>query len=97
MLHINQIVVKGRQPAASPITQKTKEKIMATIMPQGELVRKAAGYILEQRAQYPHKQIATLLDEAGMRFNLSPAEAASLERLLQKENGGESQFRKPEA
>ena len=58
---------------------------MTTIMPQGELVRKAAAYLAEQRAQHPGKSLATLLDEAGMRFNLTPLDAAALERLFREE------------
>ena len=45
---------------------------MATIMPASELVRRAAAWLAEQRALYPEKSLAALLDEAGMRFNLKP-------------------------
>ena len=45
---------------------------MATIMPASELVRRAAAWLAEQRALYPEKSLAALLDEAGMRFNLNP-------------------------
>mgnify|MGYP003614043107 CR=1 FL=1 len=64
----------------------TKKDIsMTTIMPQGELVRKAAAYLAEQRSLQPGKSLATLLDEAGMRFNLTPLDAAALERLFRDE------------
>ena len=58
---------------------------MTTIMPQGELVRKAAAYLAEHRALHPSKSLSTLLDEAGMRFNLTPLDAAALERLFRDE------------
>ena len=58
---------------------------MTTIMPQGELVRKAAAYLAEHRALHPGKSLSTLLDEAGMRFNLTPLDAAALERLFRDE------------
>lgn len=45
---------------------------MTTIMPQSELVRKAAIYIEEERQQ--GRSLAALLDDAAMRFNLSPRE-----------------------
>lgn len=61
---------------------------MATVIPQSELVRKAAAYIAEQRAENPDKKLSTLLDEAGMRFNLNPLDAAALERLFSE--GGKS-------
>ena len=57
---------------------------MSSIMPQGELVRKAAAYLAEQRAAHPGKSLATLLDEAGMRFNLTPLDAAAQERLFRQ-------------
>ena len=55
---------------------------MATIMPASELVRRAAAWLAEQRALYPEKSLAALLDEAGMRFNLNPLDAAALGRLF---------------
>lgn len=51
---------------------------MATIMPQSELVRRAAAWISGQRAASPEKKPHELLDEAGMRFNLSPKDQRML-------------------
>ena len=59
-----------------------KENAMATIIPASELVRRAAAWLAEQRALYPEKSLAALLDEAGMRFNLNPLDAAALGRLF---------------
>ncbi|MCR5563930.1 MAG: hypothetical protein K6F46_11325 [Desulfovibrio sp.] len=58
---------------------------MATIISQSELVRKAAAYITEERAQDPKKDLSKLLDDAGMRFNLTPLDAAALERIFREE------------
>ena len=55
---------------------------MPTIIHHSELVRRALLYLDEERLRCPEKQVTILLDEAGMRFNLSPAEAADLERLF---------------
>lgn len=55
---------------------------MPTIIHHSELVRRALVYLDEERLRCPEKQVTLLLDEAGMRFNLSPAEAADLERLF---------------
>ena len=55
---------------------------MPTIIHHSELVRRALIYLDEERQRRPEKQVTLLLDEAGMRFNLSPAEAADLERLF---------------
>lgn len=62
---------------------------MNTIMPQSELVRKAAVYLTDELNRNSGKSLATLLDETGMRFNLTPLDAMSLERLFQK-NGGKA-------
>lgn len=47
---------------------------MTTIMPQSELVKKAVAYIQERRREQP-QDMRKLIDQAGMRFNLSPKEA----------------------
>lgn len=58
---------------------------MATIISQSDLVRKAAEYINEKLNQNPKADLSKLLDEAGMRYNLTPLDAASLERIFRKE------------
>ncbi len=54
------------------------------LIPKNELVRRATAYIVEERAAHPEKALSTLLDEAGMRFNLTPLDTAALERIFQK-------------
>ena len=58
---------------------------MQTLVSQNELVRKAAAYISEKRAENPKSDLSKLLDEAGMRFNLTPLDAAALERIFKNE------------
>ena len=60
---------------------------MAEGMPHSELVRRALEWILGRRAETPAKNtnLYKLLDEAGMRFNLTPKDAESLRRLLDNE------------
>lgn len=58
---------------------------MTTIMPEGECIRRAVQWISEQRTDCPKKTLTELIDEASMRFNLSPNEAESLTRLLKNE------------
>ncbi|MDR2850517.1 MAG: hypothetical protein LBV65_00490 [Desulfovibrio sp.] len=53
-----------------------------SIVSQSELVHKALAYVFEQRAAAPEKNLAGLLDEAGMRFNLTPLDSAALERIF---------------
>lgn len=59
---------------------------MATIMPQTELVKRALVFIVEKQRDNPDIKIHALMDEAGMRFNLSPAEARALEKLCRENN-----------
>lgn len=59
---------------------------MATIIPQNELLRRALEYIDERAREHPDVSLASLLDEAGMRFNLSPLDTASLERFIREES-----------
>ena len=50
---------------------------MATIMPQGELLRRAVKWIDEQR-ELTGKPVGALIDAAAMQFNLSPKDATFL-------------------
>ncbi len=59
---------------------------MATIIEQSELVSRALFFLSEKCAENPDGDLAAMLpDEAGMRFNLGPRDAACLERLFRKE------------
>ena len=53
-----------------------------TLIEHGELVRRALEYVQEERCRRPDTPLSSLLDEAGMRFNLTPLDAAQLARLF---------------
>lgn len=55
---------------------------MATVMQHEELVRRALKYMLERRQECPVQSMSDLLDEAGVRFNLSPLDQEVLEHLF---------------
>lgn len=55
---------------------------MPTIINHNTLVRRALTFIDERRREQPGCPLAALLDEAGERFNLSPADGVALEHLL---------------
>lgn len=55
---------------------------MTTIMPQSELLRRAAAHVSEALAERPDRDLTWLLDETAMRFNLGPREQQALERLF---------------
>lgn len=71
---------------------------MTTIMPHNELLRRAASFVAERFAEEcpecaathgrpPEKALMAILDEAGMRFNLSPSETTALYDLFHKRDG----------
>ena len=55
---------------------------MATVMPQSELLRKAVSFISEERES--GKALHALIDEACMRFNLSPKDSRYLMDFFSK-------------
>jgi hypothetical protein len=59
---------------------------MTTIISEGECMRRAVTWISEQRTAHPEKKLAEIIDEASMRYNLSPKESESLIRILKKES-----------
>jgi hypothetical protein len=55
---------------------------MSTIMPQGEEIRKAVKWISDMRSDQPTADPKKLLDEACLKFNLSPLEAEYLAKWV---------------
>lgn len=55
-----------------------------SIQPEGEELRKAVTWINAERLDQPHKSLSQLVEEAGLRFNLSPKDAEYLMRFLKK-------------
>lgn len=47
---------------------------MSNIMPKGESIRQAVKWISEMRSEEGGKPLAALIEEAALRFNLSPKE-----------------------
>lgn len=61
---------------------------MTTIVPPCELIKKAIKWISEQQSE-TDKSLKSLLEEAAMRFNLSPKDMEFMERFYE-ENDAES-------
>lgn len=57
---------------------------MSTVMPEGELLRKAVKWISERRKE-GETPLAQLVDEAAMRFNLGPLDSETLLKILKPE------------
>lgn len=64
---------------------------MATVMPQSELLRRAVKYVSDEQQDSPEKKLADILDDASMRFNLSPLDSEALNRLFTQEKTEELQ------
>ncbi len=56
---------------------------MSTIIPQSELMRNAIRFISEQQKE-SGKPVKSLIQEASIRFNLSPKENTFLEHFLKE-------------
>jgi len=52
------------------------------IQPQGEDLRKAVKWVSDERKYHPGKDSKTLIEEACMKFDLSPKDADFLLRYL---------------
>jgi len=50
--------------------------------PSSDAARRAAEFITETRKADPSRSVVSIIDEAGMRFNLSPKETEALHTLL---------------
>lgn len=57
---------------------------MTTIMPQSELTRKAVAWICEKRECGDTRALNALIEEAGVRFNLSPKDVEFLLRFFRE-------------
>jgi len=53
-----------------------------TVVPDSDQLKKALYWATDERRDHPDKSRLALVDEAGMRFNLSPNESDALARLL---------------
>ena len=56
-----------------------------SIQPQGEDLRKAVKWVSDERKSNPKKKVQTIIEEAGIKFDLSPADADFLLRTLRDE------------
>lgn len=59
---------------------------MNTIMPEGDGIKKAIAWINKVKPEQPQKKMITLVDEAGMKFNLSPKDSDFLFRFYTKKD-----------
>jgi hypothetical protein len=60
---------------------------MATIQPKGEKIRQAVKWISGELQEDEKKSIQKLVQEAALRFNLSPAEEEYLVAFYREKKG----------
>ena len=53
-----------------------------SIMPQGEDIRKAVKWLSEMRKAKPQADVRKLVEQACLKFNLSPLDAEYLDRWV---------------
>lgn len=53
-----------------------------SIQPKGEHIRRAIKFVSEERKYHETKPLSKILEEASIRFNLSPMEVDWLERFM---------------
>ncbi len=58
---------------------------MATIQPKGEQLRQAIKWISAERQENENRSIPRLIEEAALRFNLSPKDEEFLRSFYEKE------------
>lgn len=56
---------------------------MSTIQPKGEQLRRAVKWVSENLKEDASREIGPLLQEASLRFNLSPKEEAFLKEFYE--------------
>ena len=58
---------------------------MTTVQPEGEEIRKAVKWISDERQYGAGKPLIKLIEEAGLKFNLSPADQEYLVNFFKGE------------
>ena len=58
---------------------------MSTVQPQGEAIRKAVKWISEERQSGSSEKDSRLVEQAAVKFNLSPQEVEFLSKLVKEE------------
>jgi hypothetical protein len=77
------LVVRGGE--ANPKRLKKQEYEAMTIMPEGDAIRKAVKWISGELQEDPNKSLQKLVNNASLRFNLSPKESEFLMEFYRKD------------
>jgi hypothetical protein len=66
----------------SPLPGDAKLKRMTNVLPHSESVRRALAWISQRREAEPQHSILSIVEEASLRFDLTPNEAEWLRHTL---------------
>ena len=58
---------------------------MTTVQPEGELIRKAVKWISDELQDHPEESRHKLIEQAAVKFNLSPKDVEYLQKLVMPE------------
>ncbi len=58
---------------------------MTQLIPHSDLLQRAVVYVAEMVKEHPKSPLADIIDQAGMRFNLTPLDTEALQRLFSKD------------
>jgi hypothetical protein len=70
----------------NPFLIKLRIFAMTTIQPKGENLRKAVKWISEEHQYNPARNYRSIIEEACLKFNLSPMDAEYLNKLPEMDN-----------
>ncbi len=59
-----------------------------SVQPEGEELRKAVKWISEMRQEGPEQSLSRLVEQAGVRFDLSPKDQEFLYRFIRDNEEG---------
>ena len=62
-----------------------KALAMTTVQPEGDLIRKAVKWISDELQDHPDEKRNKLLEQASVKFNLSPKDFEYLQKLILSE------------
>jgi len=68
--------------------QTTERQDNMSIQPEGEDLRKATRWISDERLNKPKASLSDLIEQACVKFNLSPQDAEFLTRFYSKKDKG---------
>jgi len=58
---------------------------MTTVQPEEEKIRRATKWLIEKRKYSPERSVVNLIEEACLKFDLSPMDAEFLQRFVRDE------------